>query len=502
MRNGLRLFSGMFRLNNLLAFVKHLPIIFTLIGFILLLTFEGLWLASEYRDAKDQLQLTTNSLIVEEVRGLEDSLIQEMLVNMSRMPSVPGNRLDTTRFEIKSITVQKDAVNSLINKDDSSITFSRKVPEFRFFSSGSDSSQDLSKSGSMSIFIDIRDSLSQHASKSDSSIRVVLHKRFERIAAQAPLPLEYKVLNRSADSLGSEFLIYRYHDIPSGEEISLVLADPRSLILKSIWPQIAFAFLLLLSLSLAFWMTFRSLHKQRQLAKLKQDFVNNMTHELKTPITTVGVAIEALRNFQVLEDPQRTAEYLDISHHELNRLGLLVDRVLRMAQFERGAPELKLESLNFRALIEDVLRAMKLQFEQVKAEVNVHFQGDSFQLKGDRGHLASVLYNLLDNALKYSPTPPKVAVSLEADTHGLSLQIRDQGIGIPAKFLPHVFDPFFRVPQGNRHDIKGHGLGLSYVAAVVRQHQGHITVDSQPDAGATFSIYLPQANEQNENPIR
>lgn len=233
--------------------------------------------------------------------------------------------------------------------------------------------------------------------------------------------------------------------------------------------------------------------KQQRLTALKNDLISNITHELKTPITTVGVAIEALSNFNALQDPARTQEYLEISRNELKRLSILVDKVLKTALFGEEEMELKLEKLDLQQLTSDIINSMKLQFEKFAAHIKFTVKGKSFIVNGDRIHLTSVIYNLLDNALKYStPTSnPSIAVNLELRRDQLHLQVIDNGMGIPSEFKDKIFEKFFRVPTGDQHDIKGHGLGLNYVANVIRRHEGDIAVESEMGKGSTFTIKLP-----------
>ncbi|MEO0468268.1 MAG: HAMP domain-containing sensor histidine kinase [Bacteroidota bacterium] len=243
---------------------------------------------------------------------------------------------------------------------------------------------------------------------------------------------------------------------------------------------------------MAFFLSYRSLQKQKRLNQLKNDFISNVTHELKTPITTVGVAIEALRNFNALQDPAKTEEYLAISKQELNRLSILVDRVLKMSLFDQQEPELKIESLDLQQLSEGILRSMKLQFEKYGAVVETTFEGEDFDLEGDRGHLTSVLYNLIDNALKYGGDTPQIQLFIQEKEGQIEIQVMDRGIGIPNAYQDRIFEKFFRVPSGDRHNIKGHGLGLSYVSSVIAQHQGTIDFDSTEGKGTTFTIQLPR----------
>jgi two-component system phosphate regulon sensor histidine kinase PhoR len=229
------------------------------------------------------------------------------------------------------------------------------------------------------------------------------------------------------------------------------------------------------------------------LGNIKNEFISNITHELKTPIATVSVAIEALRNFNASLDPSRSKEYLDISANELQRLSLLVDKVLKLSMFEKKEVDLKYEALNMRDLIKEVTSSLRLQFEKNNAAVSIMAEGDS-ALQGDRLHLVSVIFNLLDNALKYSRHNPQIKVLIEGHEKNVRLTISDDGIGIPDEYKEKVFEKFFRVPTGNLHNAKGYGLGLSYVAQVIEKHKGTIKVETNDDGGSKFVIVLPKNN--------
>lgn len=224
---------------------------------------------------------------------------------------------------------------------------------------------------------------------------------------------------------------------------------------------------------------------------MKSDLMSNITHELKTPIATVGVAIEALKNFNAIQDPQRTREYLDISQNELQRLSLLVDKVLKLSMFEKKDVELKQEVFDLGQVVDEVVSSLRLQTEKYRGQITVETSG-SLQLRGDRLHLQSVVFNLLDNALKYSKENPSIRVQLTGREGEVELKVSDNGIGIPAGYLNKVFEKFFRVPTGDTHNAKGHGLGLSYVAQVVKQHGGTISLDSHEGIGSTFTIIIPK----------
>ncbi len=269
-----------------------------------------------------------------------------------------------------------------------------------------------------------------------------------------------------------------------------VFESPVPHLLKKISPQVLFSFFLVAFTSLAFIFLYRNLAAQRRLSEMKNDFISNITHELKTPIATVSVAVEALRNFGGLERPERTKEYLDISAGELQRLGLLVDKVLKLSMFEKQEIALQKESFNLLQLVEEVMASMKLQFENQGAVTTLEAEGDNFMIDADRLHITSVIYNLLDNALKYSKTSPRIDVKLIRHAEYFELRIADNGVGISPEYQRKIFDQFFRVPNGDRHNIKGYGLGLSYVNHIVKQHMGFIEVESTPGKGSTFIVKM------------
>lgn len=281
--------------------------------------------------------------------------------------------------------------------------------------------------------------------------------------------------------------------VPSNQRFVAIFPEYQGSLFRKIAPQLLFSVFLMTLVSLAFGLIYQNLRQQRRLAELKNDFISNVTHELKTPIATVSVAIEALRNFNAIHDPARTQEYLEISRNELSRLSMLVDKVLKMSAFEKQDLELKLEWVDVKMLIEEILNSMKLQFEKFGALVSFDWTGEQFNLQADRTHLMSVIYNLLDNALKYSPERPEIQVELQDLGNEIKLSVQDNGLGIPTEYREKIFEKFFRIPTGDRHNVKGHGLGLSYVASVVAKHSGAISVSSTEGQGSCFTVKLSRS---------
>lgn len=272
-----------------------------------------------------------------------------------------------------------------------------------------------------------------------------------------------------------------------------IFKNPFSYIIKKIGTPILVSVLLIAFTIASFVFLYRNLLAQRRLAEMKNEFISNITHELKTPIATVNVAIEALRNFDALQSPERTKEYLDISAAELQRLSLLVDKVLRLSMFENRETELNKQTIDLAQLAAEVIAGMKLQFNKLNAAVNLTTAGADFFIHADRLHITSVIYNLLDNALKYSSNNPVITIHVTEDESNVIMMVTDNGIGIPAAYTDKVFDKFFRVPSNDRHNIKGYGLGLSYVYHIIQKHNGIITLASEEGKGSTFTVKLPKA---------
>lgn len=240
-----------------------------------------------------------------------------------------------------------------------------------------------------------------------------------------------------------------------------------------------------------FMLMLTTILRQKKLSEIKSDFISNMTHELKTPIATVSAAVEALQDFGVLHDPQKTATYLSISRQELQRLADLVEKVLQMATEEHQAPALRPEPLRPAAIIDALVARHRL-----KAPKPVHFiveVASDDSITADPLHLTNVVNNLIDNAVKYSGEQVTITIRAERDAAHWRLTVADDGLGIPRHYQEAIFDRFFRVPTGNLHPVKGFGLGLYYARQVLERQGGMLTVRSEPGRGSAFTLFLPHS---------
>lgn len=241
-------------------------------------------------------------------------------------------------------------------------------------------------------------------------------------------------------------------------------------------------FLLMTSFALAFWYLFHTVSKMRTIEEMKDDFVSNMTHELKTPIAIAYSANDALLNYDTANDTQKKVTYLKIANKQLVRLRELVENILAMSMERRNTMKLKPETVPLRPFVEEIAAAQRMRGEK---EITINVDVDeSVAIEADRTHLSNILNNLIDNAIKYSGDSVVITVS----GNGTEISVADNGIGIPAKSIPSLFNKFYRVPHGNRQDVRGYGIGLYYVKSILDKMGWTIEVDSKEREGSVFTI--------------
>ena len=230
--------------------------------------------------------------------------------------------------------------------------------------------------------------------------------------------------------------------------------------------------------------------KQRKLSEIRTDFINNMTHELKTPISTISLSTEVLTNPNITKDPERLKNYANIIKEETERLRLQVDKVLQMATLDKNRLNLEMEDVNLHDVIKKTVAGFELILDSNDGKIDVSLKARNPTIKGDRMHLTNVFFNLIDNTIKYSKNKPEILVSTVDYKNGLHIRVKDNGIGMTREQQKHVFENFYRVPTNDRHDVKGFGIGLNYVMKMVKKHHGKIQLKSELGSGSTFRIYF------------
>lgn len=259
---------------------------------------------------------------------------------------------------------------------------------------------------------------------------------------------------------------------------------------KFLIPTLAFTVLLLIVFLYTIILAFR----QKRITEMKNDFINNMTHEFKTPISTISLAGQMLADDSVRKSPAMFKHLSEVITAESKRLRFQVEKVLQMSMFDRTQPNLKFSEVDANSVIEQVVHSFKIKVEKYGGSLNMGLGATDSIVYVDEMHFTNVLFNLLDNAVKYmrSEVEPELDISTRnLGDDRLEITVRDNGIGIRKEHLKKIFEKFYRVPTGNRHDVKGFGLGLAYVYKIITEFKGHIKVESEPGHGTTFRIVLP-----------
>ncbi|MCH4552989.1 MULTISPECIES: sensor histidine kinase [Aestuariibaculum] len=267
--------------------------------------------------------------------------------------------------------------------------------------------------------------------------------------------------------------------------------NDKKFILSSILRMILLSFLFTIIIMITYGGALYQLIKQRKISEIKSDFINNMTHEFKTPIATINLALDAIRNPKIIEDKEKVLRYLGMIKEENKRMHAQVENVLRISKLEKNELNISKERLNLHDLIEDAITHVELIVEDRKGYIKTFLNAEQTSVLANDSHFTNVIVNILDNAVKYSPEAPEIEVYTENVGTNILLKIKDHGSGMSKAAVKRVFEKFYREHTGNIHNVKGHGLGLAYVKRIVEDHQGYVSVESEKDKGSTFTIKLP-----------
>lgn len=317
---------------------------------------------------------------------------------------------------------------------------------------------------------------------------------------------EYKVTSAERDSLiftrasnQTKFLPYNSYETPlfpkdmirDSGMLTITFPEKNSIILSNMTAMMGLSGGLLLVLIFSFGYTIHSILMQKKISEMKTDFINNMTHEFKTPVATIMIASEALKDPELTTDKSRIERLANIIYDENVRLGSHIERVLNIAKIEKGDLKLEHRDVDMNDLLSAIVDSMSLQLQKRNASIELDLKAGYSTVSGDELHLSNVIFNLLDNANKYSPENPQIKISTFISGKNLIIKVADKGIGMSKDQLSKIFDQFYRIPTGNLHDVKGFGLGLSYVNNIVKRLNGTIRVKSEKDVGSEFEISLP-----------
>jgi two-component system phosphate regulon sensor histidine kinase PhoR len=291
----------------------------------------------------------------------------------------------------------------------------------------------------------------------------------------------------------STFSVPMFYDENNHSSYRLLVNFPedKKFILSSIIGMILLSVVFTSIIILAYSSALYQLVKQRKIAQIKTDFINNMTHEFKTPIATINLALDAIKNPKVIDDREKVLRYLNMIKEENKRMHAQVENVLRMSKLEKNELNISKDRVELHDLIEDAITHVELIVENRSGYIKTDLKAEKDSVLANETHFTNVVVNILDNAIKYSPESPEIEVSTENVGTDILLIIKDHGSGMSKAAQKRVFEKFYREHTGNIHNVKGHGLGLAYVKRIVDDHQGHITVESELGKGSIFTITIP-----------
>lgn len=262
-----------------------------------------------------------------------------------------------------------------------------------------------------------------------------------------------------------------------------ILSDISRILLLSLF----FIFIIIVAFSSSLY----QLMRQKKISEIKTDFINNMTHEFKTPIATINLALDSIKNPKIIDDNDKVLRYVKMIREENKRMHAQVENVLRISRLEKKQLEISKEAIDMHDVVDDAISHVSLLIQDKGGEISTHFEAIQTEVLGNEFHLSNVLVNMLENALKYSEDAPIIDVFTESTNKFFILKIKDEGIGMSKNVQKQVFDKFYRAERGNVHNVKGHGLGLAYVKEIIESHHGTVFVDSEKGKGSIFTVKLP-----------
>lgn len=466
-------------------------------------------------EKEEAITQVTSQLLSDQVLG------NDSLVNLGSMPlsSEPGNNKKAEEKSFASIQGNKFKLNIEIpnpRKDDSS-TFIMRETKKRVINSripmmGDSLMQNQIKRKAFLIneivnelaFIRISNNFNERI---DSAKIDSLFER-ELLRSGISTPYVFDILDAETDRLSFHHQssdakeiansIYQISLFPNDyfiESDSLILYFPErsSFIWLSSWKILIISLLIVIILSSVFYSSLSTIFKQKRLSRVKNDFINNMTHELKTPISTISLACEALGDDALRLDNSKRGQYVKMINDENQRLSLLVDNVLKSAVWDSAEMKVQVRDTPLHPLIHKVVDSFRIQVEQKKGSVELDLKAENDLVKVDEIHFTNIIYNLLDNANKYSGDTTEIKVESQQIKDGIEIRVKDKGMGISKEDQKRIFDKFYRVHTGNIHEVKGFGLGLSYVKRMIEYFGGEVLINSKKGQGTEIIIRLKQA---------
>jgi len=489
------------------------------ITMIWLIIMQGRWIKNSLIVREQQLTQSVNKALYRVVNKIEEretvlQITNETVTFSTDSTALPGTDAFMKKGEDKYERNAESATDMLVFKGDSG-TYQIPVAdtaEVRKAFGRDKLKQDIvSKLDKKTVFVEniinklIRKEINIEERISKNYLNKVLEESFKLNGID--LPYEFAVRDGDNDYLlmsdsfnlnyvrkTYETLLFPNDVLSSNNYLVVYFTKDKSYIREEMPQPVVTSVILTIIISLTFSLTIFIIYRQRKLSELKNDFISNMTHELKTPVSTISLASQMLDDSNINLDKKRLSGILKIIDDESKRLSFQIEKVLQTSLFEKGRIHMKTDLLDVHDIINTSAKNMKLRLAEKGGSLREELNADNTAVAADEMHLTNVFYNLLDNAVKYSrdDVPPEIVVSTENTKNGIRIKVSDNGIGISPEHRKRVFNKFYRVQKGDVHNVKGFGLGLSYVKRVIEEHKGKISVESNTGAGTVFKIFLPQ----------
>ena len=413
---------------------------------------------------------------------------------------LPTDFLDNDTIIYKRVTGKKDFFQSTLIKGIDNMFSS--VDEKRF--SLTKSFNEIDRSQFSEIFGDILSRKPIHKRISNKELNKIIKKELEK--RNIFLDFKYGVYSRDglATKLKSGYYTinkkesYQYplfYDSDTDNEVSyelfITFPDKNEHILAGISTILLLSLFFIFIIIIAFSSSLYQLIRQKKISEIKTDFINNMTHEFKTPIATINLALDSIKNPKIIDDNNKVLRYVKMIRDENKRMHAQVENVLRISRLEKNQIEISKEAIDGHDLIEDAISHISLLINDKNGSISTHFQAITSEILGNQFHLTNVIVNMLENALKYSEGKPKIDIYTESTNKFFVFKIKDEGIGMSKNAQKYIFNKFYREQKGNIHNVKGHGLGLAYVKEIIDNHHGTVFVESEKGKGSIFTVKLP-----------
>lgn len=502
---------------------------------LLLLCFVCYWLNSQYNDEKQSLQKELLTDLTNTHKEIADSLLFERYIGPALSPadsdkairrvlkkdiSLPDSPFfiystysgapsqDSLKAALQKMSVHDKQMRARIKittsepadtekhsvfiaaEDSSAFAYAQK--EMIFMQSGHVADSPMLKLVTTLLTTAIKQTLKDSAGRINMKMQpadiAIIHEQFKKDLTGKSKSLKPVWLNDSTvvSKRNNKQIVVAYNIYENKGK--LAITGYEGYLFQKILPQSLFGLLLVGMVLMAFIISYRNLQRQMKLTEIKNGLISNMSHELKTPVATVKVALEALDDYNIINNPVQAREYIHMAKHETTRLEMLINKALHTSLLEQGKITLQREATDIAALTKEIVQSLKLRVQQNNTEITLHTEGENFIVNIDKLHVQGAILNIIDNSMKYSNSPVHIHIDIIAHNATITMNITDNGPGIPDEYREQVFEKFFRIPTGDRHNIQGYGLGLSYVKQVMQLHDGMATVRNMPESGCRFTL--------------